>query len=1265
MRRQCVPGPTFSTPAQSARKIGTGNEAILDCTDTHGFPGCEISMSIIIVYVIETCRCRDRLLIMCSINYREALKRWKEKEGSDATYAKLHILFNANGYKHCADLIRQLYTQAQQSPRDSRYPPFLRNFSFQCPDFSLALNIVHFTVILLIALTLIYLIPDHSPSKLSGDLPILTPNFVGRQTDIKKVLQVIDYTDGAASRIISITGAPGFGKSTLAIRIGHKLTKDDVQVLHIDMNEVTGEYELTNYIFKNLEILNVKYANIYMWSKDLDQKTLLIFDNCDENFHTNDSDFQLKKIITKLVQHSDYKSLKIMTTSRDQVKYIEKYFPLVLHEFPLDQSCELLHKMVDSLDPVVCPDIANLTGNAPLALKIVAALMNMPDSPNSDEIISQLQDNVIDTLSPEDLAGDRISMSIYLSYKFLNNDMQRVGRFLSYFPGSFDRNVSAEIISHIIPNDEIVYDQDPLRILVKMSLLDHNTKTERYVYHRLIREYFKSMSTLKELKEFNTYFLNYYTVLLEKREEKYFVQVLHKFDSDGHNFKYFFDQLGSNVKNREDVKRFKRVTDILGDLVNTDLRITTMGIINPSISGQGLYTDTDTCTSQVQEINLFTVELLQHIIRSHLLNMKKLMEIYDRGWFVNVYSRLVSHLVYIEPDIINDTSTLVKHMIEHEWIYDKHGDIISSPLYIDFFSELAEYYNELQNGTLAKLCHERVLQKKMTQFKCTNCSYLEAAEEYLNIEEYERSMYYCSLELESIIAENEYLPEKLEDVMITTEKLIKLHKMYSFMYKYEKDATAGLEDIAAEISNISESRIIVANPQKLVDYAHVIVYVIDLLKNYSTNETLHNIVKFHFKHGIETYQKNQDSLFELILTLYTDENNYEMVVFIGEAFLKTNISKEQFIMTYYYVEQSLFLSGKYSQSIMTYYENSLNGSKYYASSQLMAISSLSTLPDRLPGLFHHYAICMIETFFTFISGSVSNPSHTDCSRDTYTINESIFFGIHRIYSKITFGKTVSRARGYTVDIDKNFLTDTLLSIFNYFPSFHQVLRLYIFFAIFYYLYRITNLYYIHLSDLMSMYTDCSGTFELLHNNILLYLLFMLIHVVTMVLLSFIYIMMMFYCFHFMLFDCSEATYHSHHSGPIIMVSIIISFLAFDNILDFPKYILLLILIVSTLFVFDLIILFIVKVIVLTFLSLLGGLLPYLCLFMVFYCYGHSWTHIIIRRTFYFFVCFISLSALVASCFGYFYMVWSIIKVIVGTLVLGTLFYICMFHFIYL
>ena len=44
MRRQCVPVPTFSTPAQSAQKIGTGNEAM----DVAGYiPSCGHSMDVL------------------------------------------------------------------------------------------------------------------------------------------------------------------------------------------------------------------------------------------------------------------------------------------------------------------------------------------------------------------------------------------------------------------------------------------------------------------------------------------------------------------------------------------------------------------------------------------------------------------------------------------------------------------------------------------------------------------------------------------------------------------------------------------------------------------------------------------------------------------------------------------------------------------------------------------------------------------------------------------------------------------------------------------------------------------------------------------------------------------------------------------------------------------------------------------------------------------------------------------------------------------
>ena len=51
-----------------------------------------------------------------------------------------------------------------------------------------------------------------------SDLPIIHPLFVGRENDVHQVLHRV-----ARAHIVNINGAPGLGKSTLAIHIGYEL----------------------------------------------------------------------------------------------------------------------------------------------------------------------------------------------------------------------------------------------------------------------------------------------------------------------------------------------------------------------------------------------------------------------------------------------------------------------------------------------------------------------------------------------------------------------------------------------------------------------------------------------------------------------------------------------------------------------------------------------------------------------------------------------------------------------------------------------------------------------------------------------------------------------------------------------------------------------------------------------------------------------------------------------------------------------------------
>ena len=58
-----------------------------------------------------------------------------------------------------------------------------------------------------------------------SDLPIFHPLFVGRENNVHQILLKV-----ARAHIVNINGAPGFGKSTLAIHVGYEVVKNGTSV---------------------------------------------------------------------------------------------------------------------------------------------------------------------------------------------------------------------------------------------------------------------------------------------------------------------------------------------------------------------------------------------------------------------------------------------------------------------------------------------------------------------------------------------------------------------------------------------------------------------------------------------------------------------------------------------------------------------------------------------------------------------------------------------------------------------------------------------------------------------------------------------------------------------------------------------------------------------------------------------------------------------------------------------------------------------------
>jgi tetratricopeptide (TPR) repeat protein len=315
-------------------------------------------------------------------------------------------------------------------------------------------------------------------------LPADIRDFTGRTEEISHCKEAIVRAAGAgtATPLIAVSGMPGVGKSTLAIRICHELAEayPDAQLylnLRGDDGQPVTAMDALGSLLLALGVASTEFASgmngraTQFRGLIAGRKALVLLDNA----HSEDQTRPLIPASSTCV---------VIVTSRSSLPALDTTFQIKLDVLLEEEGLDLLTRVAGPVriaeDPANAARLVSLTGGLPLALRITGGTLRQRSRRTIASFVDSLSDEQkrISTLQLGDL---QVRSSFDLSYRELTPGAQKVFRFLGALPGPF---VDEDAVSHMIGESSAAGEN--LDRLLDAQLIEA-VRGDRYRLHDLVR----------------------------------------------------------------------------------------------------------------------------------------------------------------------------------------------------------------------------------------------------------------------------------------------------------------------------------------------------------------------------------------------------------------------------------------------------------------------------------------------------------------------------------------------------------------------------------------------------------------------------------------------------------------------------------------------------------------------------------------------------------------------------------------------------------
>ena len=329
----------------------------------------------------------------------------------------------------------------------------------------------------------------------------MVPNFTGRQGECEEIIR---HVSSESTRLVSIWGSSGFGKTSVAIAVGHALQSQGLPVYWVSLRGVGCKADLASKFHSFLrkptttkqpsgQRLSIDEEVRQLFS-DVSKPSAFILDNFDDLLESGSPN--AKEEVMQLLEEilGRNQMLTFVVTTRESLEYMDLHFQghKGLRIRPLDKASAmtLVSELLPNASAADCTQVAQICGQVPLAVKLMCSLIS-EDNAQPHQIIdyfmtSSTEDRIIEMLNnPDYPPRHRIQFLFDSSFKNLTIQEKDAIISLSILPESF----STEVAAAVLIDTGSMEARKILGSLRRKSLIDSSSKPGTFTMHRLLQSF--------------------------------------------------------------------------------------------------------------------------------------------------------------------------------------------------------------------------------------------------------------------------------------------------------------------------------------------------------------------------------------------------------------------------------------------------------------------------------------------------------------------------------------------------------------------------------------------------------------------------------------------------------------------------------------------------------------------------------------------------------------------------------------------------------